>query len=231
MRHGWRNLLAGFGLALLAAQAGAGAWPREPGEAFMALTQRHGRGAEGSELTLYGEYGAGNGWTLGIDAALEHHAGRIWPGRTLMFARRGFGNGAFRQAVGLGLGGTFTAGGYEPMLQPGWHLGYGFGHARKGWPRAEGWVGLDLTAEIRRESTTLKADATVGLRPHPRLMLIGQLQAAQDSRAGWRTLHAAPQVVLRIRPGFDLTAGIRTGLAGNHGRAITFGTWTTFTRR
>ncbi len=229
-----RALLAGAMLLIGAAEATAGAWPREPGTAFLSVSQRFTTGPMDlrapladleSYTSIFAEYGLSESWTVGLDAG--HGRGDFPVTTALAFARHPVWQSEGGQIVSaeLGLGWRdHVLDGSEARLRPGLSWGRGF-ESRWG----AGWLGVDATAEWRLPSAdlVLKADFTAGIRPTERTMLIAQLQTARFPDAD-PAVRLAPSVVRRFGARTHLQLGLDAGLAGEDTYGIKLATWWTF---
>ena len=191
-------LAAALVAALWAAAAPAGPWPRERGEAFVALTGRAG------VAELYGEYGLSAGLTLGVQATMPQ--GRRLPdvdltARQLMW--RGAGGAVISAFAGAGLRGVEVEGATETaqVLRGGLGWGRGFGSGL-----GQGWVSVVAEAQAGEGPMVpawraVKVDATAGVRPGGRWLAMIQLQG--HHRAGQGT-------DLRVEPTLGLEFGRAT---------------------
>jgi hypothetical protein len=207
-------LAAAFGLA---APAAAGPWPRDAGQFFFSVTHSipTGAGANG-ESAVYGEYGLGNDWTLGVDAGL----GTTGFHRAALFLRRSHAAGAHRFAWELGVGVATAPGASEIRLRPG--LSWGMGIARP----LPGWFSVDLRGDLGPGEARGKIEATVGVKPTRRLMGLVQLQV--DAVSGKTAVHLAPAAVWELRPGLNVEIGVRAGVSDGAGSSLRLGTWLSF---
>ncbi len=202
---------------LIGTSAAAGPWARDKGKAFL-LTAQETDGRD-FDTVLYAEYGLGGGWTIGFDGLYPTKGFGTPSG--IAFVRRSFTRGSHQFGVELGLGARLAGGQTVAILRPGASWGRGFDAA---WP---GWGSVALAAEISDGGVTYKADTTLGLRPHPRLKAILQVQASLSS-GGLATLRAAPALVWEVRKGFDLEVSARAPLDGTGQPVFRAGTWVQF---
>ncbi|MFN3938066.1 MAG: hypothetical protein ACK4KW_10845 [Gemmobacter sp.] len=231
-------------LALCAAPAAAGPWGRERGGGFASVSRT------GDDSSLWVEYGLGRRLTLLADVGGSGHArhGALMlhrefgaPGRNQRFAAtlgvaagpdgRGGREAGLRVglSLGAGIGGFDPAGAAQRLPLLGTPLRKGLARIGIDGP-VPGWVALDTHAEAGRNHRRMKAEATLGLKPHPRLMTVFQLQG-EAVRRPWgaaRSLHAQPSVVWQARDGLHLELGLRQRLDGQGARQLRLGSWLEF---
>ena len=253
-------LLAWLVAILLPAAAGAGPWPRAPGELFVATTLEAGRdrvaGGMASDAGLYAEYGLGPVWTM------ELRAGRASGGdladryRAMVLLRPAIGTpggqNRFAFSLGAGVETGFLPGysysvpqapwpfftpapqrhvtvGPQPVTRGVLRIGLGAGRGFETLPGGRalpGWAAIELAADLRRGGTALRADATFGIRPDPRLMLVARLQTYR-ARGDALQARFVPSAVWELRPGLNLELGARIGLRDARDTRIMLGTWLT----
>lgn len=216
--------------------AAAGPWPRAAGERFVSLS------VAGQTGSAWFEQGFGRGRWLVAEAqatragewalALRLH-------RALPDAALGRG-GTWRLAWSLGLSVAMPAADVAIDLPPVWwpgrtevtvtlrpvvaaQAGFSLGRGLGGrWP---GWLALDLVAEAGPQRKRLKADATLGLAPSDRWLLL--MQAHARIGTGPPALALAPSVVWQARRGLRLQAGLHHDLRGRKATAR-LATWVEF---
>ena len=174
-----RPLLSALILSLLAATpAQSGAWLREHGEAFLAVTATLRRGDPQAQLenAIYGEYGLRPRLTLGID--INQRPGIS--GHALLFARFPLNSDTARTrlAIEAAVGGYHWQGQWRPMYKTALALGRPI--KLRGVP---GWLALDAAIEQRvgTPAPMLKLDATLGLSGAARVQPILQIETARSS--------------------------------------------------
>lgn len=208
-------------LLILPGLAAAGPWPRESGRHFMASTALISRA--GIHNSLWFERGLGAGRWLVLE--LRHAT----PGRDLALALRWHRAlpdlGQWRLAWSMGaeieLSGQ-PAARQRPQVQA--QLGFSLGRAvTRPWV---GWTSLDLQVDLNMAAPRLKAELTLGYRPHERLALVLQGQALMQRRAA-PALGLAGSVVWRWRPGWHLEFGLRHDLQARRS-ALRLGSWFEF---
>lgn len=203
---------------LWADAAAAGAWPRERGAVFVAISQtRTEPRAWGSEAQVYVEYGLGRDWTA--EFALTRSAGGTRG--HLVLARSFLLAGEARLSLGAGVVASRAAA--TPARRAARlsaSLGRGFGG------RLPGWTSVDLVADLSARRRDVKMVATLGIKPRSGPMGILQLQA--ERAAGQRITHAVAGAVWTLRPGVQVELGLRRGLARTPTREIKLATWLTF---
>lgn len=237
------RIFLAFLLAVLPTSALCGAWPREQGNFFaaMSLESTYDRSAltwdDPSEepplarnfLKFYGEYGLTDRYTLGVD--LE---------RDYLFAQQQ--NLAFlaasvvpsdwinRISVELGVGereGPFGTRGQdesEPIVRPGVSYGRGF-ETRWG----QGWTAADFKAEYRFNTaeTAYKLDLTLGLQHGDGTLHYAQVQTSNypgDDPAA-RLLLSRVSKVNRV---LWLETGLLAGLVTDESVGIRIALWAEF---
>ncbi len=155
--------------------AAAGAWMREAGHGFLALsgTARQGDPDARQELSVYADLGLSPHLALGVD--VNERPGIA--GHALLFARLPLSRPTARTrlAVEAALGGHHWRGAWDPMYRLTLSLGRGF-RTRRG----AGWYAIDAGYERRLGTPTpiYKLDATLGLSAPGRLHPILQVETA-----------------------------------------------------
>jgi hypothetical protein len=214
-------------LWLCAVQAQAGAWPREKGAVFIALS------ADTTRTQVYAEYGLKGDWTMGMEVSMPK--GRRLPDVTQFLHRPVWqGKSAILSAgVAVELRETTAAVAF-PVLQgleeiavrAGVFWGRGFAL-----PMGEAWATLD--AQVERLVTfdwlgaglTYKLDAGIGVKPNERLMFTAQAQYWRggeenslrlETGAGWRIGRAS----LVLQPS--------VGVIGARAARVKLGLWLEF---
>lgn len=219
--------------------AQAGPWPREPGQAFIALTGERDR--EGNSFTgFYAEYGLARRRTLGLEIShtdVGETTAMAWYQKSL-----DGGHGPNRLSYAMGFGAIRRDGQLLPLSQAALMWGRGFsGLWDGGWLTAEARVKVaGKTEEVRvRQGMTqveyayltpeivTKLDLTVGLRPSPAWALVNQLrlEARKDSDFSARLASSA---VYDLAGPARLEIGIVAPLAGPSEPALKIGTWLEF---
>lgn len=159
--------------------AQAGAWPRDAGTAFIAVS------ADQTRAQIYAEYGLRGDWTLGMEVTMPR--GRRKPDLTQFIQHpvwRGAGGAIVSAGLAVELRETTAAqvfpslkGEAEIALRAGLFWGKGFDT-----PLGNGWATLDAQAETIATTDwlatgpTYKLDAGLGIKPRKGLMLMGQAQ-------------------------------------------------------
>lgn len=230
-----RAAVAGLFLLFGAAEAAAGAWPREDGATFVAIGQTFSTGLRtllapnqtiDGYSSLYAEYGLTSKLTLGLDAA--QGSGPDASLRTaLVFARYPLGQSPWGDlfAADLGLGWREDSrDGNSARLRAGLAWGRGF---ETGW--GPGWMGIEGSAELLTATNDqiFKADATLGLKPTPKWMLILQAQTGRYN-ATEPILRIAPSVVRAIGSRGHLQFGLERTVAGGDTIGVRLGAWFSF---
>ncbi|MEO0938326.1 MAG: hypothetical protein AAFY38_09240 [Pseudomonadota bacterium] len=151
----WRAALI---LCLYASAAEAGAWLREPGAGFFALSGTVNDRMENA-TSLYVEYGLREALTLGADLDVKTQGGAYTSGGGRVFARLPLGDGTWKSSWMLGLGARVDSSHINPFASLGYSVGRGLD-----W-RGGGWANLDLRLDLGRGDTSqVKLDGTVGLK-------------------------------------------------------------------
>jgi hypothetical protein len=227
-----RVLAAVLAAAVLAAvapaePADAGAWPRDPGEAFVSLegAVETGRDGPDADASVYGEYGLSRRVTLvGRFTSADD---RWTPSRAETGLRLAVGrlDGANRFAVSLGvstppdLAGMTTA----TRGEAGVHWGRGFGSRwGGGWATASARLlhGRDLS----RPATDLFA--LVGLRPVPGwLAMVSGGRYEDDGGVYWKL---GPAVGRELRAGLWLVPSLTQELSDDRSTRVGLALWITF---
>lgn len=207
----------------------AGAWPREAGTFFVALT------ADQSRAKIYAEYGLRDDWTIGVEATSPKDT-RI--PEVTSFVRHPilrFKSGAILSA-GLAVEQRETqaaanyselAGTKELALRLGLFWGKGFAtHWGNAWATVEAQVEQLMTDDWLDAAKSLKLDATLGIKPADRLILFAQAQGWQrlgddrslrlETSAAW----AIGQAHLVLSPSINLT--------GDRDARVKLGVWLKF---
>lgn len=224
-----------FATVALPDGAQAGAWPRETGGVFIALSQSLSSGTPAllapdlsfrSSTALYAEYGWSERLTLGVDGAYGWGPeADLWTG--LAFARWALGVTAAgdRFAVDFGLGRRIDdIDGSDTRVRLGFAWGRGF---ESGW--GQGWMGIESSAErlLPASDMIYKADLTVGVKPDDRWMAILQLQSGLYPRAD-PLVRLAPSVVRRFGEHLHGQLGFEATVTGERSYGVKFGTWLSF---
>jgi hypothetical protein len=221
-----------LGALLIWIWAGAafgGAWPRDKGQVFFAIS------ADQTRTKIYAEYGLGRDWTLGAEAT-QGEKGRP-PGLSVFLMHpvwRGSGGAILSAGVGGAYRETYAAGAYAhlegtPEIAASVRLSWGKGYGSR-W--GEGWYALDAQVEkVMSEDwalrgLTYKLDATIGLKPFERVMVMVQAQ-------GWAS--ASGERVLRLEPSaawalgkVQLVAAPSIGVIGAADPRFKLALWLTF---
>lgn len=207
-----------------AASGLAGAWMREPGKLFFAVstTLRYGSTDLYSENAIYAEYGLSPKVTIGFD--YNHLVS--YSGHALVFFRLPVGprNQTWNFAVETAAGGHHWLGDWHPMFKYSFSAGRGI-ETRRGF----GWLSFDAAIEQRTGNPGLlyKLDATLGLPEMGRIGPIFQLETAKTS--GYPLLWT---VTPGLRYKTKKLGTLLIGLESKHGLESTtglkFGFWRDF---
>lgn len=227
-------LLIAAMLACAASGAQAGAWLREPGEAFVAAstTLRNDRATH--EDSLFFEYGLRDRMTVGLDLNLRVDGA----GHALAFMRMPVTQWAdgSRMAVQLGLGAHRSA-----RAAPGRAAGpsgamgkLAVMYGRSLGPTGGGWFGLEAAVEHRAGvgAPIFKLDSVAGLPVGGRLQPMIKLETyhVPGRGSGWAL---TPSVILKPARGPRWVAGLeyrqaRGGGSGNRTLGLTLALWHRF---
>lgn len=214
-------ILAGLLLVGLTVTTGAGPWPREKGRAFLSLSgQVHERDEFGfidQFFGIYGEYGATDRLTLGIDAGGD----AVRMSKALVFARWPLGapERPLKFAIELGAGEVESAAALRPVLSVGRGITL---WDRSGWMTGEARMILAGGGDV-----SLESDFTFGLDTGPRSKTILQIQTGRPA-LGRSYIRLAPSFVYRTGPRTSLEFGLIEPLSGNDRRAVKLGLWREF---
>jgi len=214
-------------IALLctASPAWGGAWLRETGRSFRALTLllRHGDPDARHELSLYQDYGIGPRLTLGLD--LNERPGIT--GHMLIFARLPLTRPGTRTklAIETAVGGHHWRGAWNPMYRVTLSLGRGALFGRRG----AGWLAVDAGYERRLGNArpTYKLDATLGFSAPGRIRPILQLETAKTpgQALSWAL---APGLLIDRRDRGAWLIALERKSAGRETIGLKFGLWQRF---
>jgi hypothetical protein len=216
-------------ICLCASAAFGGAWPRETGQFFFSLSTDQER------AKIYAEYGLGRDWTVGVEAT-EGAKGRlpILSAFVMHPLWRGSGGAIVSAGVGGILRETYAAEAYAhleglPELAASVRLSWGKGYESR-W--GNGWYALDAQVEkVMSEDwavrgLTYKLDATIGLKPYERLMVMVQAQG-WASASGERVLRLEPSAAFALGK-VQLVASPSIGVVGAADPRVKLAVWLTF---
>lgn len=214
----------------------AGAWPREEGRVFLSFstTSRaqvipHATQidalAHSSEYNLYLEYGLSQRVTLGFDAMMTENASF---GRAFLFGRLALGSletpnryaatFAIGQFIDTVIDTDHLDAEYMTLTRLGFHYGRGL---------SKGWLGADFFATQHENGTSLKLDATWGLKPWDKWMFIAQVQSGQPAE-GDSYANFAPSAVWKLNDRYSIEVGVVQPLLDDGDIALKLGSWTEF---
>jgi hypothetical protein len=226
-----RFILTFLGILLLATSAQSGAWPRDAGTTFVALsftakadrtTMATSGFPEDNYSALYLEHGVTPRLTLGLDSGYAKDGTYA----ALAFARRPIASGAGPNvfAISAGLGVTNLGGQSDTVSMVGLHFGRGLATRLGG-----GWVALDTSARYRilQRNAVVKADLTLGLAVQPRTKLMLQFQAGQYPGSD-AFLRVVPSVARKFGRNMHVELGLEVGAIGDRQIGLKLGTWLEF---
>lgn len=219
----WRILASPMLMLMLtAAQADAGAWPREAGETFLSFSveteepDRYGRIR--SFATLYAEHGLNARVTVGLDAGGD--SARM--SKAVLFLRLPLNAAESRTKIAaeFGLGRAAD----RPALRPALSLGRGFSlGGRHGWMASDTRLVL-FDGAARR---LVESDLTLGLNATDKAKLIFQIQTGFPDNGPWY-MKLAPSLVLEPAPGRHIEFGLTAGVRELSALALKIGIWRRF---
>ncbi len=212
---------------LWAASAHAGAWPREQGSFFIALS------ADQTSSQLYAEYGMRGGWTMGTEVKMPR--GRKLPDATQFVHYHVWGKGGQVLSVGAAfeLRETTAAvafpvldGVAETAMRAGLFWGMGFSSRfGDGWATVDAQVEKLVTFDWLDEGLTYKLDVGVGIKPIDRLKLMAQAQLWR--RADTQNLRLETTAAWAIGP-TQLVVSPSVGVIGPKTPRVKLGVWVEF---
>jgi hypothetical protein len=212
-----------------ASAAFGGAWPREKGQIFFALS------SDQTRAKISAEYGLGRDWTLGAEAT-QGEKGRL-PALSVFLMHpvwRGSGGAIVSAGIGAAYRETYAAGAYThlqgtPEIAASVRLSWGMGFGSR-W--GDGWYALDAQVEkVMSEDwalrgLTYKLDATIGLKPHDRVMVMVQAQG-WASASGERVLRLEPSAAFALGK-VQLVVAPSIGVIGAADPRLKLAVWLTF---
>lgn len=230
------RLLTVLILALWPCLCSASAWPREKGGVFLSFAtttkaspQLHATQipelAHSSETSLYAEYGLTDRVTLGFDGMMTDS---VSYGQYLVFGRVALGDLDARDrfaasfAIGQFIDTVIDVDHLEAEQTSLTRLGLHYGRGLQ-----NGWLGAEVFATNEAAGTSLKFDATWGLKPWDRWMFIAQLQTGQPAQ-GDSYVNFAPSVVWKINKRISVELSVIQPLDGDRDPALKLGSWTEF---
>jgi hypothetical protein len=236
-------------LALLGAEARAGAWTQEQGAAFVSIGggvyEADDGGGEWTGAT-YGEYGLRDWLTVG--AALETTVPRDAQddGQTTLygFARARLWTGPQGEPVSIQLGWVEPLGALVDTGAPQFNreqeadirLAAGKGFASRWGP---GWLNAETALRLRLEDSAdeIRVDLTAGLRPHPDWLVMVQsfntlgLRNNEPFGGDYDVFRVAPAIGYQITPTTTVVLGVEREVAGRNidfGARVRLSLWRSF---
>lgn len=209
-------------LMLIAAQAEAGAWPREKGKTFLSFSieaeQPDAYGRVKTYSTLYVEHGLSKRLTLGLDAGGDRNR----MSKAILFLRVPLLNPSRKTNLSAEIGAGRAAD--RTALRPGISLGRGFR-----WGKRYGWMALDTRFVLFDGAARwlIESDATLGLNATRKTKLILQVQSGFPDHAR-SYVKVAPSLVYEFRPGHHAELGVVAGVKELDSVALKFGLWRYF---
>ena len=225
--EGMRHVFAAL-LILLASPAFAGAWMRDVGSGFVALSYSHDRdranlGAGAQPMgTWHAEYGFSERLTFGAHA---------WAGETkasgFAFLRLPLTRSSADRKVSVELGlGAFRENGKATEAAA--KLGFSFGRGLDTrW--GNGWMQVNASAERRMKTkvSVMKADLMFGVSPNRRTKIMVEFQAEKEGN-NKSQLTIAPTYVRRVSPSTHILLGMNYGVRSSDAIGLRLGTWLEF---
>lgn len=222
--------------ALLPAAADAGAWARDAGGTFVALsTERDGDGNRYDGL--YAEYGLGDRVTLGAEIG---HSGGVQTS-ALVWMQRSLddGQGVHRLSLATGAGAIRRDGQWLPLAQLALSWGRGLDRPNGGWMTVQTQLRLagkpvdpalpasEAQAALLTPDFVWKTDATLGLGMPWGLTLIQDLRLEDRPDLDFSAKYA-PSLVADVPGPLRLQLGVVQPLTGPGEAAIRLGSWIEF---
>lgn len=217
-----------FMMCWLSVSAQAGAWPREQGSVFIAVS------ADQARSQIFAEYGLRGDWTLGTEVSMPR--GRRLPDVTQFVHHpvwRGHGGAILSAGAAVELRETKAAsalsqlkGESEMAIRVGLSWGKGFET-----PFGSGWATLDaqveklVTTDWLNEGLTFKFDVGFGVKPMEKLMIMAQAQFWQRGNAQDLRLETSAAWALG-RTHFVVSPSV--GVVGPKAPRVKLGVWVTF---
>lgn len=209
---------------LLAAQAQAGAWPRQKGSGFASAAVRLSWPQDvatwtsteptSNYYTTYLEYGLTERYTIGFD--MGHSVSGS--GKKIAFLQMPLRQRDQGPVVSGQLGFGQISGDW--VLRPGVSLG---------WGRPKGWISVDSVAEIHLDTgeTDIKLDMTWGRNLPRDRKLIVQFQTGQTATDP-AFARIAPSLVTPLGKRMKMETGATWGLTGDSSMGLKMGIWMDF---
>lgn len=210
-----------------ASHAQAGAWPRDQGSFFIALS------ADQIGSQIYAEYGMRGGWTLGTEVTMPR--GRRLPDVSQFVQRHIWQKGPQTLSVGAAvelrettavLAFAALKGTSETVVRAGVFWGAGFASRfGDGWATMDAQVEKLVTTDWLGEGLTYKLDVGVGVKPLDRLKLIAQAQLWR--RANTQNLRLETSAAWAVGPA-QLVFAPSVGVIGPKAPRLRLGLWLEF---
>ena len=234
-----QTIACAFLACVLASTVQAGPWPREAGQAFVALSGEHDR-AGNSYAGLYAEYGLSRRGTLGLEIShtdVGETSAMLWYQKSL-----DGGEGPNKLSYSMGFGAIRRAGELMPLSQIALMWGRGFSGLWDG-----GWITAEARVKVagKTEEVTVrdglssveyayltpevvaKLDLTIGIRPTPPWAIVNQLRLETRKDAEF-SAKLASSVVYDLTGPARVEIGLVAPLSGPSEPAVKIGTWLEF---
>lgn len=202
----------------------AGAWLREEGKTFTAVSVSIDRALQMTTST-YLEYGLRPNMTIGADISMARTAGGQ-DGFATLFLRRPLGKneGKSRWAYEVGVGARWDAAVFVPHVKAGINWGRGITLREKG-----GWATVDATLRFDLGGGgghLAKLDGTVGLNFNDALAGMFQVFISHDGEV---SASLAPSVIYTPKSGkFKIQFGAETPIGDSGATTLKVGFWREF---
>lgn len=219
-----------FGVLLWLVGAGtpalAGAWLREPGNSFLAVSSTTRTQTDyflsNTDSSIYFETGVLKNLTLGADLNFTSQK----DGHIIAFLRRPLGatDGQNRLAYELGIGARQRMQNKDAVVKLGLSFGRGFETVI-----GNGWIAVDSSFEYKTPSgdTLVKLDATFGVSISPRFKAMLQIQSMYRSEDN-SSVDIIPSLLWEIRPKSYLLMGVESRQSQVDMIGIKVGFWREF---
>ncbi|MGO4907682.1 hypothetical protein ACEN2J_05045 [Pseudorhodobacter sp. W20_MBD10_FR17] len=213
---------------LSAEKAQAGAWPRDKGQFFVALS------ADQLRSQIYAEYGFGKDWTLGNEVSMPQ--GRRLPDVSQFIQHpvwRGKGGAILSAGVAAELRETTAATAFpalkgvsEIAVRAGLFWGKGFeSRFGNGWATVDAQVEHIVTTDWLGQGLAYKLDMGMGVQPTERLKLMAQAQYWRRGTA--QTMRLEASAALALGP-TQVVVSPSIGVIGAKSPRVKLGLWVEF---
>jgi hypothetical protein len=213
-------------ICLLPPPVWAGAWPREKGTGFSAISSTLRRAGPDQPLrydtSTYLEYGLTHRFTLGLDINDD----LATSGHVLVFGRVPLSppDARIKLAFLVGIGGHRQFDLWQPMYKVGLSMGRDV-HTRWG----QGWIAVDAAAELRQGTgqSIFKLDGTFGVTLSPKWKAMVQLESYYAANAPFG-ITLTPSVVFALPENNALVLGLEFKHNTQRSIGLKAGFWKSF---